>query len=125
EELCDNIALINKTEKILDGPVNEIRQAHRSNLYCVAYKGNVIAFTNAIWTGAEILEKLEEEGNHVFTLRAREQINGNNLLSAVMPFCEIVGFNEIIPSMNDIFIRKVSESHETQSVAGTQSNFTE
>ncbi len=124
EELCDHITLINKSEKILDGPVKEIRKAFRSNMYRIAFKGNVIGFTNALWTGAEILEKHDEEdGTHVFTLRTLNKIDANQLLGAILPVCEIVAFNEIIPSMNDIFIRKVSE--ENISAAGTQSNFTE
>lgn len=123
EELCDHIALINKSEKILDGPVKEIRKAYRSNIYRIAFQGNVIGFTNALWTGAEIIEKHDEgDGTHVFTLRALQKMNGSQLLAAVIPHCEIVSFNEVMPTMNDIFIRKVNEGNE---VAGTQSNLTE
>jgi ABC-2 type transport system ATP-binding protein len=123
EELCDHIALINKSEKILDGPVKQIRRTYRSNIYRIAFKGNVIGFTNALWTGAEIIEKHEEEDDtHVFTLKALNKIDANQLLGAILPVCEIVSFNEITPSMNDIFIRKVSEGNQA---AGTQNSFTE
>ncbi|MBK7817255.1 MAG: ATP-binding cassette domain-containing protein [Sphingobacteriaceae bacterium] len=69
EELCDNIALINKAEKILDGSVKEIRKTFRTNTYRVSFKGNIIGFTNALWTGAEILEKHTEEDVHTITVK--------------------------------------------------------
>jgi ABC-2 type transport system ATP-binding protein len=128
EELCDHIALINRSHKILDGPVKEIRKTYRSNIYRVAFKGNVIAFTNALWTGAQIIEKHDEDDTHVYTLKALQKLNANDLLSALLPVAEIVAFNEQLPSMNDIFIRKVNEAGEAVSsseTAGTQSNFTE
>ena len=122
EELCDHIALLDRSRKVLDGPVREIRKKYRSNVYRVAFKGNVIGFTNALWTGAEILEKHEEDDTHVFTLRTLNKVNANQLLEAILPFCEVVTFNEIMPSMNDIFIRVVSES---AAPVGTKSNYTE
>ena len=122
EELCDNIALINKAEKILDGSVKEIRRTHRSNTYRVAFKGNVMGFTNALWTGAEIIEKHVEDDINVFTLKALGAVNSGTLLAAVIPTCEIIAFNEIIPSMNDIFISHV---HQGNQAIGTKSNFTE
>jgi ABC-2 type transport system ATP-binding protein len=122
EELCDNIALINKSEKILDGPVKNIRQAFRSNVYKISFKGNVLGFTNALWTGAEIIEKHTEDDVHHFTLKGLHNIKSNQLLQAVIPFCEIVSFYEVIPGMNDIFIRKVNEGNEA---GGATNNFTE
>ena len=109
EELCDHIALLNKSEKILDGSVKEIRKTYRSNIYRVAFRGNVMGFTHALWAGAELIEKHSEDDVHTFTVRLLHQVKPNNLLEAVLPSHEIVSFNELIPSMNDIFIRKVSE----------------
>lgn len=122
EELCDNIALINKSEKILDGTVKEIRKANRTNTYRVQFKGNVMGFTNALWTGAEILDKQSEDDTHVFTLKALGTTGPNQILQAVLPTCEIVSFQELVPSMNDIFIKKVNEGNQT---LGTKSNYTE
>lgn len=127
EELCDHIALLDRSKKILDGPVKQVRSTYKSNIYRIAFKGNVIGFTNALWTGAEIIEKQVEDDVNIFTLRALNKVDANQLLSAILPFCEIISFNEIMPSMNDIFIRVVGEStaaHAAQPV-GTQSNFTE
>jgi ABC-2 type transport system ATP-binding protein len=122
EELCDNIALINKSEKILDGAVKEIRKTYRSNTYRVSFKGNVLGFTNALWAGGEILEKNTEDDVHTFTIRLAPNVSSSQFLQAVLPTCEIHAFNEIIPSMNDIFIMKVNQGNE---VLGTKSNYTE
>lgn len=122
EELCDNIALINKSEKILDGSVKEIRKANRTNTYKITFKGNLLGFTNALWTGGEILEKHTEDDIHSVTLKLSTGVTGSQLLQAILPICEIHSFNELIPSMNDIFIMKVNQGNEA---VGTQSNYTE
>jgi ABC-2 type transport system ATP-binding protein len=122
EELCDNIALIHKSEKILDGSVKEIRKTHRTNTYKITFKGNLLGFTNALWTGAEILEKHTDDDIHSVTLKLLNGVTASQLLQAILPVCDIHSFNELIPSMNDIFIMKVNHD---DSIAGTKSNFTE
>lgn len=122
EELCDNIALINKSNKILDGSVKEIRKAHKTNTYKISFKGNVLGFTNALWTGAEVLEKHSDDDIHYFTVRLMNGVTSNQLLQAVLPVCELLSFIELVPSMNDIFISNVNAGNE---VVGTKSNFTE
>ncbi|HQQ94950.1 MAG TPA: ATP-binding cassette domain-containing protein [Bacteroidia bacterium] len=122
EELCDQIALLNKSEKILEGSVKQIRKAYRSNIYRIAFRGNVMGFTHALWAGAELIEKHTEDDLNTFTVRMLNNTKPNHLLEAVLPSHEIVSFNEIIPSMNDIFIRKVSEE---SGEFGTNNSFTE
>lgn len=122
EELCDHIALINKSEKILDGSVKNIRKAYRTNTYNFSFKGNTMGFTNALWSGAEVLEKHTEDDVHFFTLKLLNNVTSNQILQMVLPTCELLSFNEVIPSMNDIFIRKVNEG---TAVTGTKSNYTE
>jgi ABC-2 type transport system ATP-binding protein len=121
EELCDYIALINKSEKILDGSVKEIRKAYRSNIYDVHFKGNLMGFTNAMWSGGELLSKHSEGDMHDIRIKLLGNNTPNDLLKAVLPMAEIHSFKEVIPSMNDIFIAKVN----SQEVLGTQSNYTE
>lgn len=122
EEMCDHIALLNKAEKILDGTVKEIRQQFRTNTYRITFKGPAIGFANALWAGGEILDKRQDDGLHVFTVRLNPNFTVNQLLSSVLPVCEIHGLSEIIPGMNDIFIMKVKKENE---VLGTKSNYTE
>jgi len=122
EELCDNIALLNKSEKILDGTVSDIRETFRSNTYKIVFKGNLMGFTNALWTGAEILEKHSIKDVHEVTVKLLNNVTSSQLLQAVLPLCEIISFNEIIPGMNDIFIKKVNEGNN---IAGIKNNLTE
>jgi ABC-2 type transport system ATP-binding protein len=122
EELCDNIALIHKSEKILDGSVKEIRKTHRTNTFKVSFRGNVMGFTNALWSGAEILHKETDDEVNTFTIRLLNNLTPNQMLQMVLTTCDIIGFQEIIPSMNDIFIMKVNQN---VSEVGTKSNYTE
>lgn len=125
EELCDNIALINKSQKILDGSVKDIRRSHKNNIYKIVFSGNMMGFTNAIWDGAKLLEsgKVEDENDmHWAVIKMAEGVKTSRLLQELLPVTEIISFNEVIPSMNDIFISKVNAENN---VIGTQSNFTE
>lgn len=117
EELCDHIALINKAEKILDGPVREIRKAYRTNTFRISFRGNAVGFTHGLWTGAEILENHKEDDVHFFTIRVREGITSRQVMEALMPHGELVSFNEAIPGMNEIFIKAVNADKKT--AAGT------
>lgn len=121
EELCDHIALINKSQKILDGPVKDIRKTYRSNTFDIHFKGNLMGFTNAMWAGAELLDKKSEGEHHEVRIKLNGNYKTNDILQAVMPLAEIHSFSEVIPSMNDIFIAKV----KSEEVLGTQSNYTE
>jgi ABC-2 type transport system ATP-binding protein len=123
EELCDHIALINKSHKILDGSVKNIRKTYKTNTYRITFKGMMMAFTNALWTGAELIEKGKDEDEMNWAVvRLTGQVTTSQLLQAILPVCEIHSLVEIIPGMNDIFISKVKEENE---VLGTKSNFTE
>lgn len=112
ETLCDNIVLIHKSRKILDGSLTDIRQQFRTQTYRIEFKGNLVSFTNALWAGAELIEKKQIESQCEVTLRLLGNNTINNLLSAVLPVCEIVSVNEIIPSMNDVFINMVKSNNE-------------
>jgi ABC-2 type transport system ATP-binding protein len=127
EELCDHIALINKSKKILDGSVKEIRRAYADKTYDLHFKGNLIAFSNALWAGAEIISKKEEEGMNEVRVRLLGKTSPNNLLQAVINAGEVHSFNEVLPTMNDIFIKKVQEDlgQTSENISGTRSNFTE
>lgn len=107
EELCDSIALINKSEKILDGTVNDIRREYKTNTYEMEFKGNMLAFTTALWAGFELVERFSEGDQCKVKLRMLGNSTVNQLFAAVMPVCEIISFNEIIPTMSEIFIRAV------------------
>src|SRR6056297_1615922 len=60
EELCDHIALINKSVKIVDGPTNEIREEYKSNIFEIKYKGNFSEVNKNLGNQFKILEHSEE-----------------------------------------------------------------
>ena len=110
EALCSHIALLNRSKVVLTGSVKDIRQQYKSNTYEVQYQGNKIGFTNALWTGFELMD-LKEEGDHsVAKLKMLGKQTPNELLNALLPHVQVLGFREMIPGMNDIFIQKVGQS---------------
>jgi ABC-2 type transport system ATP-binding protein len=108
EELCDYIALINKSEKVLDGSVKEIRKQFKSNEYEVEFVGSLMGFTNALWTGAELIEHVTEDEVCKARVKLLGTTTANDLLQSIIPVSKIQSFKEIVPSMNDIFIQKVN-----------------
>jgi ABC-2 type transport system ATP-binding protein len=112
ETLCDTIVLIHKSRKILDGSLADIRKQFRTQTYRIVFNGNLVPFTNALWAGAELIDKNQVDSQCEVTLRLLGNNTINNVLSAVLPVCEIVSVNEIIPSMNDVFINMVQSNNE-------------
>ena len=91
EELCDNIMLINKGEKILEGSVYDIKQRFKNHSYDVVYR------------------PFDGSGETRLTVSSTEP---NELIRDIISKGELVSFNEILPSMNDIFINLVSSSNQ-------------
>ena len=121
EELCDSIALINKSKKILDGSVKEIRKQFKSNIYEIEFAGNMMGFTNALWTGGELLEHSVEDDYCKARVKLLGTTTSNELLQSILPAVKIQSFKEIVPSMNDIFIAKVNAENPVV----VTNNFTE
>ncbi|WP_410221316.1 ABC transporter ATP-binding protein [Pedobacter sp.] len=110
EELCDDIALINKSKKILDGSVDEIKSAYKNNTYWLEYEGNHHMQSNNTF---EILSSEELKERKIIKLKLNPQKNINEVLSSLLPIVNIHRLQEVVPSMNEIFIEKVKgQSHE-------------
>lgn len=90
EELCDNIMLINQGKKILEGRVSDIKQQYKQHKYDVVYK----PFDSSDVTRLTV-----------------NATNPNELVRDIIGKGEIVSLNEILPSMNDIFINLVSSTN--------------
>ncbi|EON77751.1 ABC transporter, ATP-binding protein [Lunatimonas lonarensis] len=104
ELLCDHIAMINKSRKILDGSVRQIRKESRSNQYRVRikpYDENVLPeFPTPVWEDDTILYSVDlGEGNV------------NQLIQHFMAFGEVYHFEELVPSIGEIFIQKIKDGH--------------
>jgi ABC-2 type transport system ATP-binding protein len=114
EELCDNIALINKAEKILDGPVKEIKRKYFTNSYHVQYQDVNGKPYQLNEPGVEILESTVEDDVCTASFRLPADKGPNDLLAALLPNVSLISFNEMIPSMNDIFISTVNSVNANQ-----------
>ena len=116
EELCDNIALINRSKKILEGPVMEIRKAYRTNTFEVEFEGVEENIRNITSGHFEVLGVTSVKGTVSAKLKLGEEYHANDLLMSLIPHVQIISFREMIPSMNDVFIQKVQGYQENQPV---------
>jgi len=106
EELCNSIALINKSKKILDGRIKDIRNSYLNNTYLIEYAGNKITFDEA----APFILLDEKQSDDTHTIRVK--LNGhsaNETLHYLLPKTQINSLQEVIPSMHEVFIMKVNE----------------
>ena len=104
EELCDNIALINKAKTILDGKVDDIRMQWAGDEYEIVLEGDVTLPGNG---ELKVLEKHFEDNKSIIRFRTGSSRNTNQILSEAVSFGRVISFNPALPSMNDIFIRVV------------------
>ncbi len=122
EELCDYIALINQSKKILDGKVHDIRRSHLSHTYSIMYKGFRGNIQTVLNPEFQLLETSRDENYSYATIRLPETAVVNDLLSNLMPHVELSSFQELIPSMNDIFIQAVGGSSDTAQTFTSKAN---
>ncbi|MEA4916872.1 ABC transporter ATP-binding protein [Proteiniphilum sp.] len=106
EELCDNIALIHKSQVVLQGKVFDIRKQHRPNIFRFRLMGNDFDMEHPSF----IL--LSKEPYHEFVdlrIQKQDDINSNDLVRLILDRYEVVSYDEELPTMNDVFIRTVTK----------------
>lgn len=110
EELCDYITLINKSQNILSGSVKEIRIKAGGNTFTVTYGGDKEDFESAIEGKAEIIGEPENilGGYTSCKIHIAQDEAIRSVIASINEKCNLRSFQEIIPSMNDIFIRAVN-----------------
>ncbi len=108
EALCDNIALIHKSRKILDGSVRDIKEAYRNQTYTISY--DPLQAGDPIPQQDELYEIIKQEQGieQKLTIRIQEGKSLNDVLLFLIPQVQVHQIFEIIPSMHDIFIDKVT-----------------
>ena len=108
EEICDSIALINKSKLVVSGTLEDVKSQFDSDIYAIQFKGVMMAFANALWTGFELIDKEQLDDNTAIAyIKMKNGNKINDLLKAVLPSVEIEAIHKVIPSMNDIFIKAV------------------
>jgi ABC-2 type transport system ATP-binding protein len=108
EELCDYIALINKSKKVLEGKKLDIKEQYKTNTYTVNYIGDEILSANNF----EILSNEKNlDGSQRAVLKANDGKFGNDLLKEIVEKVAVKAFKEDVASMNDVFIKAVNQSN--------------
>ena len=102
EDLCDHIALINKSKKIIEGPKKQVKDQYKSNTFIVEHRGN--HFQLAPDKYEIIRQETHEDNLIVTTIKANADIKANQVIRELIDKTELQSFREKIPSMADIFI---------------------
>jgi ABC-2 type transport system ATP-binding protein len=107
EELCDSITLISKSRNVLSGDIDEIRHSYGDNIYQIDYAGELGVLSGILTNGYQVVGEVCERGMCRVRVKLQPDQSGNPLIAAIVPHVEVVNFQKIIPSMNDIFIKVV------------------
>jgi ABC-2 type transport system ATP-binding protein len=101
EEICDHIVLINKGKKILDGSVKKVKQDFKENLFSIGFDNEPSLNGNAIF---EVIGKKDQ--SYIVKIKADKKPT-DVLKYFIQQNADVHSFNEILPSLNDIFIKLV------------------
>ncbi|MBS1952315.1 MAG: Efflux ABC transporter, ATP-binding protein [Cytophagales bacterium] len=105
ESLCDHIALINKSKKILEGAKKQVKEQYRSNTFLVEHRGNHFSLPTDKYELKK--QSVLEDDLYESTIQAKSGIKGNQLIRELVDVTEVFSFQEQLPSMADIFISLV------------------
>ncbi len=110
EEICDDITLINKSHNILSGPVDEIRRKAGGNTFQVIFSGDKEKFVSSVEGKATLIGESEGliGGYTQQKIHIAQDSDIRPVIGALNDNVNLRSFQEIIPSMNDIFIRAVN-----------------
>lgn len=110
EQLCDHIALIDKSEKILDGETRQIREKYKSNVYDIIYRGSFDVEGHGLSRKYKIIGDHKNSETNKLSIQYLDGGNSRELIKDLVEQVEIVSFNEVIPSMNEVFIKVVKQN---------------
>ena len=106
EELCDHIGLIDKSKKILDGPVQQIKENFKQQIYAVDFSSSNLDFLNILPESFKLINK----NNHQAEIQILNHTPASDLIRFLLDKSDIKAFEEKIPTINEIFIRTVQEN---------------
>jgi ABC-2 type transport system ATP-binding protein len=107
EELCDSIALIHLSHKILEGKVKAIKNKYRTGTYLLEYEGEKLHFNGG--APFSVIAESETDGMQQLTLKINTGGKVNDVLEYMLPKASINKLEERVPTMNEIFIETVSK----------------
>ena len=106
EEVCDDIALIHRSQVRLQGSVREIREQYRTGEFSLTTTAGQLSEHPELFS---ILEQVEHHGLTTYRLKKQEGLSNSALVQSLASEVEIRSFSEILPTMNDIFLRTVGD----------------
>ena len=106
EELCDHIALIDKSKKILDGPIEQIKENYKQQIYKVDFSSANLDFLNTLPEHFKLINK----NSHQAEIQIQNDSVASDLIRFLLDRSDIKAFEEKIPTINEIFIRTVQEN---------------
>ena len=104
EEICDEIALVNRSRVVLSGNVNEVRKRFKQNTFRIRVLGDTLHLS----PGFSLLSEKKEFDTTEARIKKDPEFINSVLLQSLLTNNEIISFEEELPSMNDIFIQTVS-----------------
>ena len=106
EELCDNIALFNKSHVVVTGGVNEIRRKYGNNNVELVYTSDkTVVSARGVF---EVVSDSDDSGRHTAVLSLEPQSTANEALKSILEQgLAVNSFKELVPRMNDIFIKLI------------------
>jgi len=109
EEICDHIVLVNKGQKILDGSVKDVKQRFKEHLFRISFDNMPLNTNNDSFT------IVRENDDYSLVVKINDGHTPNDILRYFLQsHANIHSFNEILPSLNDIFIRVVEDTPATR-----------
>lgn len=115
EEICQDIVLISKSKNILQGSVSDVKSKYKTNSFSVNFEGelpqNIIEEKGKdFW---EIISYEIKNNQTEAQLQLHKEIESNNyLLKQLLPMGNVTGFQELLPTMNDVFIQAVEKTND-------------
>lgn len=110
DEICDHIAIISKGEIILKGKLSTIKEKKSENIFEIIFNGNMISFSNALWTAFNLIKSEELAPNKIKAIvKSTGEAHINKLIIQVMQSCKIISVQEKLPNINEIFLNEVEQ----------------
>ena len=108
EEICDHIVLVNLGKKILDGTVSDIKQQFKEYIFAIETSQPSLIKDNALFS---IIDKADKNPNNVLVKLSNAVASNEVLKYLIEQQIPIISYNEVLPSLNDIFIKLVEDTH--------------
>ncbi len=108
EEICDHIVLVNLGKKILDGTVSDIKQQFKEYIFAIETNAPELVKDNSLFS---IVNKEEKNPNKVFIKLSHAVASNEVLKYLIEQQIPVISYNEVLPSLNDIFIQLVEDTH--------------